>query len=212
MGTVRPLPTVIHERSSPRVWRIALKRTLLAVAWLLVSPLILGVWIEQAFRGPGSERSFDGAKELLALSPGLLGRYLRSAFYATVCRAVSVDTCFNLGSIVSTRDVAIGSGTVVGHQTIIGRSVIGRDVMIASRVSIISDLYLHGQPSDRARGIEKERDRRPPSIGDGCWIGENALVMADLGPRCTVAAGAVVVRPAEAGTTLMGNPARKVNL
>jgi acetyltransferase-like isoleucine patch superfamily enzyme len=36
--------------------------------------------------------------------------------------------------------------------------------------------------------------------------------MADLGPRCTVAAGAVVARAAEAGTTLMGNPARKVNL
>ena len=99
-----------------------------------------------------------------------------------------------------------------GDQSIIGRSEIGCDVMIASRVSIISDRYLHGHPSDRVRGVEVRRDTGPPSIGDECWLGENSVVMADLGPRCTVAAGAVVSRPAEAGTTLMGNPARKVNL
>jgi acetyltransferase-like isoleucine patch superfamily enzyme len=155
---------------------------------------------------------FDGCKEVLAPSPGLIGQYLRTAFYASVCRAVSIDASFRLGSIVSTRDVAIGAGTVVGDQSIVGRSEVGRDVMIASRVSIISDRYLHGHPSDRARGARLRSDSPPPTIGDGCWLGENSVVMADLGPRCTVAAGAVVMRPAEAGTTLMGNPARKANL
>ena len=38
MGTVRPLPTVIHERTAPRTWRVVLKRTLLTVAWLLGVP------------------------------------------------------------------------------------------------------------------------------------------------------------------------------
>jgi acetyltransferase-like isoleucine patch superfamily enzyme len=155
---------------------------------------------------------FDAGKETLAYAPGVLGQYLRTAYYASVCRSVSIDTCFGLGSIVSTRDVAIGPGSVIANQVIVGRSEIGRDVMIASRVSIVSDPYLHGSPADRVRGVERDSASTPPSIGDGCWIGENAVVMADLGPRCTVAAGAVVARPAEAGTTLMGNPARKVNL
>lgn len=212
MGTVSPLPTVVPERAGARPWRTASKRVALAIAWLFVCPFVFGVWIEKLLRGPEAECMFNGSKETLALSPGLAGQYLRKAFYVSVCRSVSPDACFNLGSIVSTRDVAIGPGTVVGNQSIVGRAEVGRDVLIASRVSIISDPYLHGQPSARARGAMDRPASSPPVIGDECWIGENAVVMADLGARCTVAAGAVVVRPAEAGTTLMGNPARKVNL
>jgi hypothetical protein len=212
MGTVSPLPTVVPKRDTRRPSRGAVKRVLLAIAWVFVSPLVLVTRLEQLLRGRESERIFDGSKEMLAPVPGLPGQYMRTAFYASVCRAVSIDTCFRLGSIVSTCDVAIGAGSVIGDQSIIGRSEIGCDVMIASRVSIISDRYLHGHPSDRVRGVEVRRDTGPPSIGDECWLGENSVVMADLGPRCTVAAGAVVSRPAEAGTTLMGNPARKVNL
>jgi acetyltransferase-like isoleucine patch superfamily enzyme len=147
---------------------------------------------------------------MLAYVPGLAGQFLRTAFYSSVCRAVSTEVSFGLGSIVSTRNVAIGAGTVIGHQAIIGRAEIGENVMIASRVSIVSDPYLHSP----ARTTRKSpaRPSVPPSIGDGCWIGENAVVMASLGARCTVAAGAVVVRAAEADTTLMGNPARRVNL
>ena len=85
--------------------------------------------------------------------------------------------------------------------------------MVAARVSVVSGKYLHGRPSDRARGLAGHaQSEERIQIGDSTWIGENAVIMADIGPRCTVAAGAVVVRPAEAGSTLMGNPARKVNL
>ena len=212
MGTVQPLPTVVAQRAPSSATRVALKRVMLAAAWFLVSPLVLSVRLEELLLGREAERIFDGSKELLAPAPGLVGQYLRTAFYSSVCRSVSIDARFGLGSVVSTRDVAIGAGSVVGNQSIIGRSSIGRDVMIASRVSIISDRYLHGHPSDRIRGVSSSGETPPPSIGDGCWLGENSVVMADLGPRCTVAAGAVVARAAEAGTTLMGNPARKVNL
>jgi acetyltransferase-like isoleucine patch superfamily enzyme len=207
MGTVRPLPTVVPARTSHRTWRWALKRLSLVLAWIVVSPLIVLVWLEGLV---SSQRLFDDAKELLAHAPGLPGKFLRAAFYSAVCRDVSTDTSFGLGSIVSTRNVAIGSGTVIGNLSIVGRAEIGRDVMIASRVSIVSDPYLHSPT--RTQRKSPARPAVPPAIGDGCWIGENAVVMASLGARCTVAAGAVVVRAAEPDTTLMGNPARKVNL
>ena len=206
MGTVSRLPTLADRRSEPDAARTVFKRFLLALGCILASPLILLTWVEGQLRGRGCERVFGASKECLALVPGLLGQYLRTAFYWSCCRDVSPDTAFNIGSLVSTRDSSIGAGTVVGAYSIIGHSVIGRDVLIASRVSIVGDPRLH----ERGRPADATPD--PPTIGDECWIGENAIVMADLGARCTVAAGSVVVRPAEPGSTLMGNPARKVNL
>ena len=139
MGTVQPIPTLVPERAPPRPGRTALKRVALAVAWIFVSPLAFGVWLEQLLRRHDSERVFDGSKELLAYSPGLLGQYLRTAFYASVCRAVSADARFSLGSIVSTRDVAIGAGSVVGVQSIVGRSEIGRDVQVPQKPNVAAD-------------------------------------------------------------------------
>lgn len=212
MGTVSPLPTVVTRRSEPGALRIAIKRIFLTMAWIVASPLIIATWLESRICGSGCARVFDAAREMLSLWPGLVGVYARTAFYCSVCRDVSPDACFSIGSMVSSRDVSIGAGTVVGAYSIIGRSEIGRNVLIASRVSVLSDPYLHGRPSDRAAGHSGSGPSEPPRIGNDCWIGENAVVFASIGERCSVAAGAVVARPAEAGTTLMGNPARKVNL
>jgi len=48
------------------------------------------------------------------------------------------------------------------------------------------------------------------SIGPDCWIGDGAIVMADLGESVTVGAGSVVTRPVPAGSVVVGNPARPV--
>jgi len=200
------------QRSRSGPLRRALKRGALAVAWILVSPLILLARIEALLCGRDCERVFGAAKESLSLLPGVGGQFLRLAFYCSTCRAVSPDACFAFGSMVSSRDVGVGAGTVVGAYSIVGPSEIGEDVLIASRASVFSDRYEHGHPADRARGDTSSDTFSLISIGNGCWIGENAIVMSSIGARCTVSAGAVVVREAPAGQTLMGNPARRANL
>jgi acetyltransferase-like isoleucine patch superfamily enzyme len=182
------------------------------LAWILVSPLVIACWIEAQAGGPQCERMFSAARELLAGVPTLGGQYLRRAFYWATCRDVSPGATFNYGSMLAHRDVSIGAGTVVGEGSCVGSATIGREVLLAARVSVLSDRYLHGRPSDRARGNARPGREHPVSIGDGTWIGEGAVVMAKVGARCTVAAGSVVIRDAEDGTTLMGNPARRVNL
>ena len=214
MGTVSPITTAeTRQTVSPGSPRRQWKRIALSLAWLLVSPLAVTARIEARLFGPECERAFSAGKELLALSPGLIGQYLRLAYYWSTCRDVSPDACFCIGSMLARRDVSIGAGTVLGAHSIVGRADLGREVMIAARVSVVSGKYLHGRPSDRARGLGGNAEPEDRIlIGDSTWIGENAVIMATVGPRCTIAAGAVVVRPAEAGSTLMGNPARKVNL
>jgi virginiamycin A acetyltransferase len=213
MGTVSPISTAeTHHTVAPGSARRLLKRTVLALAWILASPLIVAARVEARLFGPGCERAFSAGKELLAFLPGMPGQYLRLAYYWSTCRNVSPDACFTIGSMLAHRDVAIGEGTVIGAHSILGRAEVGRDVMVAARVSVVSGKYLHGRPSDRARGVLATAETERTRIGDFCWIGENAVIMASIGERCTVAAGAIVVRPAEAASTLMGNPARKVNL
>jgi acetyltransferase-like isoleucine patch superfamily enzyme len=52
----------------------------------------------------------------------------------------------------------------------------------------------------------------PINIGADCWIGANAVILPGvrLGDRCVVGAGAVVTRSFEAGSVLVGVPARAV--
>ena len=46
------------------------------------------------------------------------------------------------------------------------------------------------------------------SIGARCWVGEGAIVLADVGADSIVAAGAVVVKPIPAACLAGGNPAQ----
>jgi carbonic anhydrase/acetyltransferase-like protein (isoleucine patch superfamily) len=47
-------------------------------------------------------------------------------------------------------------------------------------------------------------------IGRDTWIGEGAIVMANVGDRCIVASGAVVTSPVGDGQVVGGNPARVI--
>jgi acetyltransferase-like isoleucine patch superfamily enzyme len=85
---------------------------------------------------------------------------------------------------------------------------IGDDVLIAAWV-YISD---HGHRIDsHLPPIEAGLDvPKPVLIGEGCWLGERAVVLpgVTLGPGCVVGAGAVVTRSFPAGSVVAGVPAK----
>jgi acetyltransferase-like isoleucine patch superfamily enzyme len=86
--------------------------------------------------------------------------------------------------------------------------VIGRDVLIASWVFITD--HDHGIAGARPPRHAPLDPPRPVRIGDGCWLGERAIVLpgVELGPRCVVGAGAVVTRSFPAGSVIAGVPGR----
>jgi acetyltransferase-like isoleucine patch superfamily enzyme len=114
--------------------------------------------------------------------------------------------------MVAHRDTTIGAGVVVGAFTILGYADIGDNVLFGARVSLISGKYQHGRPEERAANETVSEVYERLTIGRNSWIGQEAILMANVGENCTVAAGSVVYKPVIDGTTVMGNPARRVSI
>lgn len=91
---------------------------------------------------------------------------------------------------------------------------IERDVMLAASVLITDSGHSFSDISIpiREQGITEGGHIR---IGQGCWIGQGAVILCDkgelvLGRNCVVGANAVVTRSAPPYSVLSGNPARIV--
>ena len=192
--------------------KLIFKRFFLILGVIVVSALIVLSFLEVALFGRKCERIFSSCKELLSALPTIIGEYMRLGYYWSVCRGISPDACLLYGSMIAHRDTVIRAGAVVGSFTIVGLAEIGENVSIASHVSLISGKYQHGRPRDRTSGgilIEQYDKIR---IGKNCWIGQQAVIMANVGDNCTIGAGSVVLKDVPPNSTYMGNPARKVNL
>lgn len=84
--------------------------------------------------------------------------------------------------------------------------VIGARTQIGPGVQILTADHPRDAAS-RAAGLECGR---PIHIGDDVWIGGAAIILpgVTIGNGAIVGAGSVVTRRVEAGTTVVGNPAR----
>ncbi len=184
----------------------SVKLSVFALAWLLVSPAIAVAWLER--RLSRSEQVFSFFAQWLALAPGLPGAYLRGAYYFGTLAECSWETHIGFGSIIVRRAARIGWRASMGAYCVIGHADIGEAVMIGSRVSVPSGKRQHLDESGALSGEKGQFDR--VGIGAGCWIGEGAILLADVGPRSIVSAGAVVTQPMPAGSLVGGNPARVI--
>jgi len=188
-----------------------LRRLVFAAALVATAPLIFITWLEGVVTSRRSEKLYGSCKELLASVPTFFGEYFRGAFYWAVCAHVETGVVFLYGSMVAHRDTTVRRGAIIGCHSIVGYADIGPDVMLAARVSILSGKYQHGRPGElRGAGVEGSYSR--VTIGERSWIGEGALVLANVGKNCTVGAGSVIYKDVPDDATVLGNPARKVNL
>jgi virginiamycin A acetyltransferase len=196
----------------PRNMRLFFKRVLLYSAVVCVLPLIAISWIALLINDDCSERVFTACGEILAICPTLIGSYFRKAYYWARCTNVSRDAQFLFGSMLAHRQVTIGKGTVIGPYSFIGFAEIGENVLLASRISIVSGKYQHRRPTTRNYRSEAAAADVPNRIGDNCWIGANAVILGHVGSNCIIGAGSVVFNDVPDNCTVLGNPARKVNI
>jgi acetyltransferase-like isoleucine patch superfamily enzyme len=182
------------------------KRIAFAFASVAVSPLIALSWLER--RLAAGEQGFLFGAQCVALLPGLPGAYLRAAYYAAVLDRCDWEVRIGFGSLFVKRAASMGTRASMGSYCVIGNADIGKGTMIGSRVSIPSGRRQHFDEDGRLSANEGRFDR--VSIGSGTWIGEGAIVMADVGDDCIVAAGTVVGQSVPARSLVAGNPGRVV--
>ena len=177
-------------------------------AAVLMSPLtLLYLMLSKTLNGDSFFASFSQA---LSLLPGKTGGYLRAGFYRFTMTACSPDARLSFLTLFSQSDTEIGSGVYIGPQCNIGKCKIETGVLLGSGVHIMSGKGQHNF-SDLNIPIKDQGGKfEKVSIGENTWVGNGALIMANVGRRCVIAAGAVVVNDIEDYSIVAGNPAKVI--
>ncbi len=182
------------------------KRIAFTIASVAVAPLWVHVRLSK--RVHGTDGAFPGHAQLLGLVPFRIGVYLRAAFYGRTCTAVDREVSIGFLTLLSHTDVDLGRHVYIGPQSNIGSCAIGHDCLLGSGVHVLSGKRQHDF-SDGDRPVREQGGRlQKIRIGEDCWIGNGAIVMADIGPHSVVAAGAVVVDDVPPRSIVAGNPAK----
>jgi virginiamycin A acetyltransferase len=185
-----------------------LKRLIKAVAHGLFLLLALPA---AALAGFGRWKSlYSIFAQFFALGPGILGDYLRIAFYKMTLEECSLSSRIQFGSFFAHPEAKVAAHVYIGSYCVLGRTAIGERTQIASRVQILSGRHQHVRDENgRILGSE-EGVFASVMVGADCWIGASAIVMDDVGAGSTIGAGSVVTRPIPPGSTAVGIPAKVV--
>jgi virginiamycin A acetyltransferase len=196
--------------STPPRRRVGLvKRACNLVSLAIMSPCALSCWAESRL---GSTRNscFDLWVHVVACLPGPPGMFLRRAFYRWTLEACAEEVTIGFGALFSRRSTRLEHGAYVGPYAIVGSASIGENSLIGSRASLLSGGHQHRLLPSGEWSATDERQKTRIEIGSNTWVGEAALLMANVGSGCMVAAGAVVSSPVPSGIMVGGNPARFV--
>jgi acetyltransferase-like isoleucine patch superfamily enzyme len=179
-----------------------------AIATTLVLPVFVLYQAGRLVLGP--EKAFPGWSQLFCLFPGLCGVYLRRAFYRLVLPRCGSDCCLGFGTVFSHPTAEVGRAVYVGTYCCLGDVTLEDDVLIASHVSITNGAGQHG--IERLDVPIREQPGSWPrvTIGRDTWVGERAVILADVGQHCVIGAGSVVTQPVPDYAIAVGVPARVV--
>jgi maltose O-acetyltransferase len=157
------------------------------------------LWLTQLFIGilPPS-RFFPLKARLLSLSG--VDIHATARLYSSV-------------KIVTSGHLAIGAGTFIGQQVLIGGGdasiSIGSHCDIAPRVTILSGSHEIAVAGPKSAG---KGNSKPIVIEDGVWIGAGSLILGGvrIGQRSVIGAGSVVVRDIPPHCVAVGSPCRSI--
>jgi len=188
--------------------KLLLKKLAFLCSSVAVSPLIIIFYLLQHLSS--AQSFFQGCSQLLSIVPFRVGVYLRAAFYKHTCHSVDREISIGFMTLLSQSNIDIHKNTYIGSQCNIGSCSIGKDCLFGSGVHVLSGKNQHNfsdldTPIRNQGGIIQKIE-----IGENCWIGNNATIMADIGSHSIIAAGSVVVNQVPAKSIVAGNPAKVV--
>ncbi len=158
----------------------------------------------------GADRALSNWSQLVGMIPGDGGVYFRHAFYQWALLRIEEDACVSFGVLFSHARSCLGRGCYIGPYCVVGEVEIGKDVLVGSQVSITNGSRQHGIGRLDIPVREQPGEWPRIKIGQDTWIGDRAIIMANVGKHAVVGAGSVVTKPVEDYAVVVGNPARKI--
>jgi acetyltransferase-like isoleucine patch superfamily enzyme len=186
--------------------REAIKAAVHGLAWIAVTPSVISWRLRAAVIGP--DRAIEGSTQAWAIVPGLIGQYLRRAFLSRTLQSCARTATIEFGTIFSSASASIGERAYIGPRCHLGWAIIEANALLAAGVHVPSGAKTHGIEDLAVAIRDQPTIKSAVRIGNGCWIGSAAIVMADVGRDAVIAAGAVVTRPIPDMTIAGGVPAR----
>jgi acetyltransferase-like isoleucine patch superfamily enzyme len=155
----------------------------------------------------------DIAQPSLVLSriPFFVGELARTFYYRVLLESVGSDVTFKYGAFCQYRKVRLGNRVLIGYFNTLGEVTIGNNVLVGGNVNFLSGLAQHGF-DDPTRLIwdTPGRGRVRINVGSDVWIGSDCVIGSDIGDRCVIATGSIVVKPIVGHSLAGGNPAKVI--
>lgn len=194
--------------SLSKIMKTILKSISNGIALLLVLPAALLYWLATCLIG--SERAFPGWSQLFSLIPGFIGVYCRRAFYRLVMKQCTLDCWLGFGTVFSHATAKVGHNVYVGLYNCLGAITLEDDVLLGSHVSVMNGSQQHGIERLDIPIREQAGNWIPVTIGCDTWVGDRAIILADVGKHCVIGAGSVVTKPIPDYAIAVGSPAKVI--
>jgi acetyltransferase-like isoleucine patch superfamily enzyme len=178
------------------------------LALILVLPAVLVCRLGILVLGPA--KAFPGWSQALSLVPGLSGAYLRRAFYRLVLPRCGADAFLSFGTIFSHPTAQVGRNVYTGAYCCLGDITLEDDVLLGSHVSVANGAAQHGIDRLDVPIREQPGVWQRVTVGRDSWVGDRAVILADVGRHCVIGGGSVVTRPIPDYAVAAGVPARVI--
>jgi acetyltransferase-like isoleucine patch superfamily enzyme len=158
----------------------------------------------------GDIKAFQGASQFFSIFPGSGGMYFRRAFYVLSLKKCSWDSYIGFGTIFSHPTAEIGARVYIGANCTIGDVSFGDYATLGSNVDIMNGRKQHFADDVNVPIQEQGGEYPKVYIGEDAWIGNSAVVMANVGKKAIIGAGSVAVKDVEDYAIAVGNPANVI--
>lgn len=174
----------------------ALIRTAVALPVLALWALYRLRWFE-----------FVTVSRLLALVPGVLGAVWRRVWYKRTLAGCGDGLYVDWMAAIRTPKTKLGRNVFIGSFCWLGWADVGDDVMLGGHITILSGARHHGFDRLDVPMAQQSGELSCVKIGSDVWVGNGAIIMADVAPGTVIGAGAVVTKTFEPNSVLAGVPA-----
>ena len=146
---------------------------------------------------------------LVSRVPFIYGQRVRYFYYKATLKSLGSNVIFNYGTFCQYRNIIVGNRILFGYFNTIGEVHMGDDIVIGGYVNFISGTNQHSFENPNEKISDQHAGgRRMISIGSDVWIGSNAIIASDIGNRCVIGAGTLLIKSAESYGVYVGNPAK----